>query len=59
MYRLQKENVVRLTASEAKKERLLAQGFTLLAEESAQEKKASKKKKGDADDGEGTAGAAE
>lgn len=58
MYRLQKENVVKLTASEEKKGQLLAQGFTLLAEEQ-NEKKASKKKKGDANDGEGTAGAAE
>lgn len=33
MYRLKRENVVKLTDSEEKKERLLAQGFALLAEE--------------------------
>lgn len=33
MYRLQKENVVKLTESEEKKGQLLVQGFTLLAEE--------------------------
>lgn len=33
MYRLQKANVVKLTESEDKKRQLLAQGFTLLAEE--------------------------
>lgn len=58
MYRLQKENVVKLTESEEKKGQLLAQGFTLLAEQQ-NEKRTSKKKKVGADDGEGTGGTAE
>lgn len=59
MYHLKRENVIKITASEGKKERLLAEGFTLISEEKAVQKKSARKKKEDADDGAGEDGAAE